>query len=111
MFTRDGEGWFHAIETDCTGAVPVVRGHKDQAVDPAPATQPLASAVAATSEALVTHTGPISQGTLLEVMEKAVATTGVVDLPPTTTPLETVADAPATPRKRLTFLEDDAEIV
>jgi hypothetical protein len=113
MFTRDGEGWFHAVEADCIAKPAVHRASHDAPSDAPPVTS---AAVAPIPKA--------EPGTLLEAMEKAasasvpetgtiVPSEGTIDLPPATQPLETTpsVDAPATPRKRLTFLEDDQEIM
>lgn len=128
MFSTANDGWAHAMTSDCTGKVTVVR--TNQAEDDAPVTGILVPTATA---------APAPEGTLLEMMEKAIAVpekgfpVGIVkevqnegqvvvtlspDVPPTTAPLEAATvvaipnvDAPATPRKRLTFLEDDAEIM
>jgi hypothetical protein len=136
MFTRDGDGWRHAIEVDCTGkpAVP----HTPKVVDNAPKTDDLFPAPDPVAKA--------QPGTLLEQLETGAASVpseGAIvpvpnttsDNPPETKPLEgspigtvkevqtdgkivvTLApdapsvDVPATPRKRLTFLDEDQEIL
>ncbi len=118
--------YFHAVVVDCLGKVPVARGHKDTPADPVPAVgEYSASSIdvlpptrvetpAFVPDTIVTHTGPVAEGTLLELMEKATVPNTTSDNPPETEPLAAVipnVDAPATSRKRLTFLEDDAEIM
>jgi len=125
MFERDGE-YCHAWEIDCTGKAPVVRGQKkDNAVDPAPITAPLPeAAVHHVVPVLETHTGPVAESTLLDVMEKAAGAaspTGVslnampsLKIPPLTVPVDLSVpepDVPATPRRRLQFIDEGEDIV
>ena len=137
MFTRDS-GWAHVNEGECIGA-PVYphRKHLDEpggvmAVSPEilaasggdPNNQAAIVATAVTQMKAVAA-AQSEPGTILEALEAPVLGKGTSvlvsgttsDNPPETKPLEATVpevpnvDAPATPRKRLTFLEDDQEIM
>jgi hypothetical protein len=133
------EGYRHAWEADCTGKAPVVRGQKkdDVSLDPAPATVDLIPAnerdalrahceiakndpdykvISTPPGTLVTETGKVVEGTIVELMEKAVSLTAPPSLkvPPLTPPVDLSVpdpDVPATPRKRLQFLDEGEDIV
>jgi hypothetical protein len=137
MFTRDS-GWAHVNEGECIGA-PVYPHHKHpdepggvMAASPEilaasggdPNNQAAIVATAVTQMKAIA-TAQSEPGTILEALEAPVLGKGTSvlvsgttsDNPPETKPLEAAVpevpnvDAPATPRKRLTFLEDDQEIM
>jgi hypothetical protein len=112
------EGYRHAWEADCTGKAPVRGQKKDDVIDPAPDTTLFIPG--ATVHHVVpiaeTHTGPVAEGTIVGLMEKAVSITAPPSLkvPPLTPPVDLSVpepDVPATPRRRLQFIEEGEDIV
>lgn len=124
MFARDG-GWAHVNEGECTGAPVIHRGHSD--VDEPggvmAASPDIVKAAGSTDQGALFGAGlaiakavaaPASQGTVLADLEaKAVPSKGTIVPVPATPepPAIPEPDAPATPRKRLTFLDEGDDVL
>ena len=134
MFARDG-GWAHANEGECTGAPAVSRTPSQEWLKKAAKAEDGCGPIMACSPEILAAAGgdpnntvaimdaafgkmtavaAASASTVLADLE-AKAATPIAAVSPVITPdkgtADAVPDAPATPRKRLTFLEDDAEIM